>query len=115
MYNKDSTIQDFNAEDFKKQLAHRRLRLTHLRLLKRHAGIACHPIIPFQSLLDLLNSTPDIVQVEVNIKQDEVQTLMKKFNIELKQQSDDRDAVFDPDFDIASDSETDSDFDSDME
>ena len=114
LYNKDSTIQDFNAEDFKKQLGHRRLRLTHLRLLKRHAGIACHPIIPFQSLLDLLNSTPDIVQVEVNIKQDEVKTLMKKFNIEPKQ-SDDRDAVFDPDFDIASDSETDSDFDSDME
>ena len=83
--------------------------------MKRHAGVACHPIIPFQSLLDLLNSTPDIVEVEVNIKQDEVQTLMKKFNIELKQQSDDRDAVFDPDFDIASDSETDSDFDSDME
>ena len=47
----------------------------------------------------------------MNIKQDEVQTLMKKFNIELKQQSDDRDAVFDPDFNIASET----DFDSDME
>ena len=46
----------------------------------------------------------------MNIKQDEVQTLMKKFNIELKQ-SDDRDAVFDPDFNIASET----DFDSDME
>ena len=62
-------------------------------------------------MLDLLKSTPDIVQVEMNIKQDEVKLLMKKFNISLKQ-SDDRDAIFDPDFDIASDSETDSSVDS---
>ena len=47
----------------------------------------------------------------MNIKQDEVKLLMKKFNISLKQ-SDDRDAIFDPDFDIASDSETDSSVDS---
>jgi hypothetical protein len=50
LYNKDSKIQDFDPEDFRKQLEGRQLRLTHLRLLKRHAGIACHPIIPFGSL-----------------------------------------------------------------
>ena len=111
LYNKDSTIQDFDVEDFRKQLKCHQLGLTHLRLLKRHAGISCHSIIPFQSLLDLLKSAPDIVQVEVNIKQEEVQQLVQKFNISLNQ-SNDRDAIFDPDFDVASDSESDSSMDS---
>jgi len=101
LYNKDATVQNFDANDFHSLLNCHQLNLTHLRLLKRHAGISCNLIIPFQSLIAILIVSPNIFKVEVNLQTVQILEIIQKFNIEVEE-SNDVDAMFDPDFDIES-------------
>ena len=109
LYNKDASVQDFDANDFQSHLKHRKLNITHLRLLKRHSGISCALIIPFGSFLNLIDSTPNLCKIEANLNQDQVDKVMQKFNVTIEKAVD-FDAMFDPDFDIESENSDDSDY-----
>ena len=101
LYNKDATVQGFDPNDFNTLLNCQQLNLTHLRLLKRHAGIACNLIIPFESLIEILDVSPNIFKIEANLQPVQILEIIQKFNIQVEE-SNDVDAMFDPDFDIES-------------
>lgn len=70
-------IQDFDVKDFKKKTRDRVFMLQEVELSSEY-----HPIIPFESLLDLMKSCPDLKKLKATFREEDEHQLIRHFCLE---------------------------------
>ena len=76
-----SIIQEFDVDDFKQQLENKELNLKEVSFENKK-----FPIIPFESLLDLLEASPKIERVTANLCSVDEQFLISKYYLEMSEE-----------------------------
>ena len=76
-----SIIQEFDEDDFKQQLENKQLNLKEVSFENKK-----FPIIPFESLLDLLEASPKIERVTANLSTVDEQLLISKYYLEMSEE-----------------------------
>ena len=74
----NSVIQEFDEQDFNSRLHNHRLKLKEVGFINKH-----NPIIPFESLVNLLDASPSLDHMELSLIKNEEQILIEKYGLEI--------------------------------